>query len=80
MHIESPHPHAHTPHSTLHTPILLLPPQSLNRVIAWEPVPLFRAFIHYNLQLNNVSHLVELRAKIAGPEDGLKLNMEVCKK
>ena len=34
------------------------------RVIAWEPVPLFRAFLRLALQYNNVSHLVELRQAV----------------
>ena len=47
------------------------------RVIAWEPVPLFQSFIRYNLQLNNVSHLVELRGCILSDKDGLKQDMQV---
>ena len=31
------------------------------RVIAWEPVPLFRAYLAQAVALNNVSHLVEVR-------------------
>jgi len=31
------------------------------RVIAWEPVELFRAFLHHGIALNNVSHLVQVR-------------------
>ncbi len=34
------------------------------RVIAWEPVPLFRAFLQLALQYNNVTHLVELRQAV----------------
>ena len=49
------------------------------RVIAWEPVPLFRAFIRYNLQLNNVLHLVELRGKILSHEEGSVHEMSVPK-
>lgn len=46
-------------------------------MIAWEPVPLFRAYVHYNLQRNNVTHLVQLRDKVVGPEDKQKLEMMV---
>ena len=31
------------------------------RVIAWEPVPHFRAFLEYALALNNLTTLVEVR-------------------
>ncbi|GAX82272.1 hypothetical protein CEUSTIGMA_g9701.t1 [Chlamydomonas eustigma] len=31
------------------------------RVIAWEPVPLFRAYLHHGIALNNLTHLVTLR-------------------
>jgi FkbM family methyltransferase len=47
------------------------------RVIAWEPVPLFRSLIKYNLQLNNVSHLVELRGMILSDKDGEIKDMQV---
>lgn len=47
------------------------------RVIAWEPVPLFRSLIQYNLQLNNVSHLVELRGTILSDKDGETKDMQV---
>ncbi|KAG1678984.1 hypothetical protein FOA52_013047 [Chlamydomonas sp. UWO 241] len=49
------------------------------RVIAWEPVPMFRAFVRYNVQLNNVSHLVELRGAVVGETDGEVLEMHVPK-
>ena len=35
------------------------PPQY--RVLAFEPVPHFRAFLDFNVHLNNVHHLVEVR-------------------
>lgn len=38
---------------------------------------MFRAFTHYNLQLNNVSHLVEVRGKVLGDTDGAQLTMMV---
>eukprot|EP00798_Chlamydomonas_sp_ICE-L_P016730 gene16730-22999_t len=39
------------------------------RVIAWEPVPRFQAFIKYALQANNLTHLVELREFVAGESE-----------
>ena len=35
------------------------------RVIAWEPVPTFRAFLALGAQLNNVSHRIHVRASVA---------------
>ena len=37
------------------------------RVLAWEPVPVFRAFIELAAQLNNVSHLIHVRRTIPNP-------------
>jgi hypothetical protein len=34
------------------------------RVIAWEPVPLFRSFLQLAMQYNNVSHLIDLRTAV----------------
>ncbi len=34
------------------------------RVIAWEPVPVFRAFFQLAMQYNNVSHLIDLRTAV----------------
>ncbi|GAX85604.1 hypothetical protein CEUSTIGMA_g13019.t1 [Chlamydomonas eustigma] len=34
------------------------------RVIAFEPVPHFRAFLEYNLHLNNLQHLVEVKPNV----------------
>ena len=31
------------------------------RVITWEPVPHFRAFLEYNRQLNHLEDLIEIR-------------------
>ena len=31
------------------------------RVIAWEPVPQFRAFLEYGIALNNLTHLITIR-------------------
>ncbi|GAX77863.1 hypothetical protein CEUSTIGMA_g5305.t1 [Chlamydomonas eustigma] len=47
------------------------------RVIAWEPVPLFQQYVRYNLLLNNVSHLVELRDRMLGDVDGQEQIMMV---
>ena len=46
-------------------------------VIAFEPVPLFRAFVRYNLQANGISHKVHLRPRVASNEDGRKLAVTV---
>lgn len=40
------------------------------RVVAWEPVPFFAAYLKYGLLLNNLTHLVELREAIAGNSSG----------
>lgn len=34
---------------------------SARRVVTWEPVPRFRAFLLYNILVNGVGHLVEVR-------------------
>ena len=31
------------------------------RVIAWEPIELFRAFLHHGIALNNLTHLIRVR-------------------
>ena len=30
----------------------------MHSVIAWEPIELFRAFLHYGAALNNLTHLI----------------------
>ena len=35
--------------------------QCVSRVIAWEPVPQFRAFLEYGTALNNFSALITIR-------------------
>ena len=35
------------------------------RVVAWEPVPTFRAFLALGATLNNVSHRIHVRARVA---------------
>eukprot|EP00195_Chlamydomonas_chlamydogama_P011405 CAMPEP_0202902672 /NCGR_PEP_ID=MMETSP1392-20130828/16989_1 /ASSEMBLY_ACC=CAM_ASM_000868 /TAXON_ID=225041 /ORGANISM="Chlamydomonas chlamydogama, Strain SAG 11-48b" /LENGTH=567 /DNA_ID=CAMNT_0049589473 /DNA_START=195 /DNA_END=1898 /DNA_ORIENTATION=+ len=47
------------------------------RVIAWEPVPLFRAFVKYGLQINNLTHLVDLHERVVGEKDGEVMRMQV---
>lgn len=46
-----------------HLPLPLAPPPPAppTRVIAFEPVPHFRAFLEYNVHVNNFGHLVEIR-------------------
>lgn len=34
------------------------------RVVAWEPVPAFRAFLEIGAQLNNVSHRIHIRSAV----------------
>ena len=46
-------------------------------MIAWEPVPQFRAFVEYGLALNNLSSLVTLRPYIASTVSGMEMTMEV---
>jgi hypothetical protein len=36
----------------------------LARVIAYEPVPLFRAFFEYSVHLNDLTHLIDIRATV----------------
>ena len=40
------------------------------RVVAWEPVPVFRAFLELGVRLNNFSHLVHVRAAAVSNESG----------
>ena len=37
------------------------PPLPLSRVISWEPVELFRAYLHYGIAINNWTDLVSVR-------------------
>jgi hypothetical protein len=41
-------------------------------VVAWEPLPLRGAFLQYALQANNVSHLVQLRPRLATSAEQLQ--------
>ncbi|KAJ9505292.1 hypothetical protein QJQ45_029574 [Haematococcus lacustris] len=47
------------------------------RVVAWEPVRRFRAFIEQNLQLNRVAHLVEVRGAVASTLNGTAVEMQM---
>ncbi|GIL87966.1 hypothetical protein Vretimale_6338 [Volvox reticuliferus] len=47
------------------------------RVIAFEPVPLFRSFLEYNIHLNDLSNLIEVRPLVVSHETGKMLKMVV---
>ena len=47
------------------------------RVVAWEPVPVFRAFIEAAATLNNLSHRIHLRAAVVGAKGGQRVRMTV---
>eukprot|EP00884_Botryococcus_braunii_P020614 jgi/Botrbrau1/7236/Bobra.0021s0020.1 len=40
------------------------------RVMVWEPVPLFRAFLEFGLQLNHLHALVDLHRAVVSPDPG----------
>lgn len=40
------------------------------RVTVWEPVPHFRAFLQYGLQLNDLLASVDVRAAVVAPNAG----------
>lgn len=42
----------------------------LRRVLAFEPVPLFHAFIAYGAAINNFSHLITVHRSAAGDGSG----------
>jgi hypothetical protein len=44
----------------------------LCRVIAWEPVPQFRALLSHNLARNRLSHLVAVRPTVVADPPGTK--------
>eukprot|EP00879_Flechtneria_rotunda_P018331 GHRR01019228.1.p1 GENE.GHRR01019228.1~~GHRR01019228.1.p1 ORF type:complete len:561 (+),score=158.07 GHRR01019228.1:121-1683(+) len=50
------------------------------RVIAWEPVPQFRAFFSYNLARNNLAHMVTVRPTVVADPPGSKQVVLVPKK
>ena len=39
-------------------------PAPCSRVLAFEPVPHFRAFLEYNVHINNFQHLVEVKPNV----------------
>ena len=47
------------------------------RVIAWEPVPTFRAFLALGAQLNNVSHRIHVRASVASDASAPSVSVAV---
>lgn len=47
------------------------------RVIAYEPVPHFRAFLEYNVYINGLEHLVEVRPKVVTDTNGANMTMVV---
>ena len=47
------------------------------RVLAWEPVPAFRAFVAAALRLNNLTHRVHLRPAVVSDVPGVPINMTV---
>ncbi|KAL1522571.1 hypothetical protein AB1Y20_017556 [Prymnesium parvum] len=47
------------------------------RVVAWEPVPAFRKFIKAAAQLNNLSHLIHLRAAVVSDTAGQTVEVHV---
>ena len=50
------------------------------RVIAWEPVPQFRAFLSLGAQLNNVSHLIHIRHAVASDKPAERVQLAVPQK
>ena len=47
------------------------------RVLAWEPVPVFRAFIELAAQLNNVSHMIHVRHAVVSDTAGKEVEISV---
>ena len=47
------------------------------RVVAWEPIPVFRAFVEAGLKLNNLSHRVHLRPTVVSDTAGQQVSMTV---
>ena len=47
------------------------------RVLAWEPVPVFRSFLKLGLALNNVSHRVHVREAVVSDAPGQTVSMKV---
>ena len=51
--------------------------QITGRVIVYEPVPHFRAFLEYNIALNGLDHLVEVRHDIVSHVHNQPMTMVV---
>ena len=49
----------------------------MRRVIVYEPVPHFRAFLEYNIALNGLDHLVEVRHDIVSHVNDQPMTMVV---
>ena len=50
------------------------------RVIAWEPIPVFRAFVQAGLRLNNLTHRVHVRDTVVSNVGGQKISLTVPEK
>jgi hypothetical protein len=48
---------------------------ALCRVIAFEPVPHFHAFLEYSVHLNGFAHLVDMRGNVISHETGKTMEM-----
>ncbi len=46
-------------------------------MIAWEPVPHFRAILEWVVAANNVSHLVTVRGRVVTNKDGELITIQV---
>lgn len=49
------------------------------RVVAWEPVPQFRRFLEYGLQLNGFLGAVEVRHSAVADVDGALYTLQVTR-
>ncbi|KAG2454619.1 hypothetical protein HYH02_000460 [Chlamydomonas schloesseri] len=47
------------------------------KVIAFEPVPMFRSFFEYSVHLNDLTSLIDVRARVVSHETGKKMKMVV---
>ena len=47
------------------------------RVVAWEPVPVFRAFVETAAALNNLTHRIHLRSAVVSDVPGVRINLTV---
>ena len=47
------------------------------RVVAWEPIPIFHAFVEAGLALNNLTHRVHLRSNVVSDVGGKSIQMTV---